>query len=57
MARTDYSEIFCQAVTEIVEGRFSKLEFDISKECSIIEIVDKANGKYKVSDGTISFEA
>ena len=54
---TDYSDIFCQAVQNIVDGTVSNLNFDISRECSIISIIDKAYGKYKVSDGSISFEA
>lgn len=53
----NYSEIFCQAVESIVKGEVSKLEFDISKECTIIKINNKAQGKYQVSDGSISFEA
>ena len=53
----DYSDIFCQAVQNIVNGTVSNLNFDISRECTIIDIIDKAYGRYKISDGSISFEA
>lgn len=53
----DYGDIFCQAVQQIVNKSIESLEYDISNECTIIKIVDKAYGKYLVSDGTISFEA
>ena len=38
----DYSDIFCQAVQNIVNGTVSNLNFDISRECTIIDIIDKA---------------
>ena len=53
----DYGEVFCTAVQNIIKGEVSKLEFDISRECTIIAINDKAYGKYQVSDGSMSFEA
>lgn len=53
----DFGEIFCQAVQTIVSGNMSNLTYDISRECTVIKVIDKAYGKYKVSDGSISFEA
>jgi ABC-type phosphate transport system ATPase subunit len=53
----DYSEIFCTAVENIVKGEISTLAFDISKECTIVEVTDKSHAKYKVSDGSITFYA
>ena len=53
----DYGEIFCTAVDNILQQRMSELTFDMSKECTIIRINDKPNGKYQVSDGSMSFEA
>jgi uncharacterized FAD-dependent dehydrogenase len=35
----------------------SNLTYDISRECTVIKVIDKAYGRYKVSDGSISFEA
>ena len=54
---TDYGEIFCEAVQNIVNGEVSKLSYDISRECTIVEVIDKAFGKYRVSDGSINFIA
>ena len=52
-----YSEIFCQAVQNIINGEVSKLQFDISRECTILNIIDRAYGQYQVSDGSLKFEA
>ena len=53
----EYSDIFCQAVQNIVNGSVSNLNFDMSKECTITEIINKSYGRYEVYDGSISFEA
>ena len=59
MANTsnDYSDIFCQAVSNIVNSEISKLQFDVSGEYTVIKVIDKAYGKYQVTDGSINFEA
>ena len=53
----EYSDIFCQAVQNIVNGSVSNLNFDMSKECAITKIINKSYGRYEVYDGSISFEA
>ena len=53
----EYSDIFCQAVQNIVNGSVSNLNFDMSKECTITKIINKSYGRYEVYDGSISFEA
>ena len=53
----DYSDIFCQAVSNIVKSEVAKLEFDVSGEYTVIKINDKKYGKYQLSDGSIDFEA
>jgi hypothetical protein len=42
----NYGDIFCEAVNNIVNSTVAKLEFDISRECTITKINDKAFGKY-----------
>jgi hypothetical protein len=44
-------------VKSIVDGEIANLEFDMSSECTIVKINDRAYGKYQVSDGSMSFEA
>lgn len=53
----DYGDIFCNAVKNIVQGEISNLGYDISKECTVADIIDKAYGRYLVTDGSIKFEA
>ena len=54
---TDYSEIFCTAVDEIVSKRLENLEYDITKTCTIIDDSNKKTGKYRVSSGAAKFDA
>lgn len=53
----DYGEIICTAVDEIVRARINSLEFNVTKTCTIIDINSRKQGKYGVSDGSISFTA
>lgn len=53
----DYGEIICTAVDEIVRARISSLEFNVTKTCTIIDISSRKQGKYGVSDGSVSFIA
>ena len=54
---TDYSEIFCTAVDEIVSKRLENLEYDITKTCTIIDDSNKKTGKYRVLSGAAKFDA
>ena len=53
----DYGEIICSAVDEIVRARLGSLEFNVTKTCTIIDISARKQGKYGVSDGSVSFVA
>jgi hypothetical protein len=53
----DYGEIFCKAVSELVNAELQNLQYDITKNCTIVDVSDRHKGKYKVSDGAITFEA
>lgn len=53
----DYGEIICSAVDSIVQARMSNLEFNITKTCTIVDIKQRKQGKYTVSDGSVRFEA
>lgn len=53
----NYEEIFCDAVNQLIQSSLQGLSFDITKNCSIIDISERKYGKYQVSDGTIKFTA
>ena len=53
----DYGEIFCDAVNQLIQGSLSTLNYDITKNCTVVNINDRKYGKYQVSDGTIKFYA
>lgn len=53
----DYGEIICSAVDSIVQARMNNLEFNITKTCTIVDIKQRKQGKYTVSDGSVRFEA
>ena len=57
MASKDYSEIFCQATELLAQHLIDKVSFDKTITCTIIDDSNKENGKYKVSDGSVGFEA
>lgn len=53
----NYSEIICTAIDEIVTARLQGLEYDITKQCTIMDDTYSHQGKYIVSDGTSRYEA
>lgn len=53
----DYGEIMCEAINTIVQESLKGLEYDITKNCTIVNIDDRKFGKYKVSDGSLTFFA
>ena len=53
----NYSEIICTAIDEIVTARLQGLEYDITKQCTIMDDIYSHQGKYVVSDGTSRYEA
>lgn len=57
MPKNDYGELFCQAVDTIIKERLNEISFDQTITCTIVEDKDKANGKYKVSNGSTKFDA
>ena len=57
ISMTDYGQILCQAVNEIVESKLAGLEYDITKNCTIISVQNQSEYRYIVSDGSSSFEA
>lgn len=54
---TDYSEIFCEAVNQIVQNSVNGLEYDITKDCTVVSVKNKLNHEYLVSDGSSTFIA
>ena len=54
---TDYAEQILQAVDIVVNRSLSKLSFDKTEICTVVNNSDKKNGKYIVSNGSIKFEA
>lgn len=54
---TDYGEILCTAVDEIISARLQGLQYDITKLCTIVDDTNSYQGKYVVSDGTAKYEA
>ena len=54
---TDYGEILCTAVDEIVSARLQGLQYDITKLCTIVDDTNSYQGKYIVSEGTARYEA
>ena len=58
MANTNYGEVLCQAVDEIVQKRLEGVSYDQTILCTIIDDDKKAEGLYIVSNnGTVKFEA
>lgn len=54
---TDYGEIICKAVDEIVSAKLQGLQYDITKLCTIVDDTYSYQGKYTVSDGTARYDA
>lgn len=57
MPKNDYGELFCQAVDTIIKERLNEISFDQTITCTIVDDKEKANGKYKVSNGSAKFDA
>lgn len=53
----DYSDIFLEAVQTIVDGTVSKLQFDKTIVCNIINTKNAEKGEYYVSDGATTYIA
>lgn len=53
----NYSEIICTAIDEIVTAKLQGLEYDVTKQCTIVDDSQSHKGKYVVSDGTSKYEA
>lgn len=53
----DYGEIICGAVDEIVRSRLASLQFNVTKTCTVVSIEYRNQGKYIVSDGSITLTA
>ena len=57
MSQNNYGEIFCQAVSNIIKNEIGHANFDITKNCTIIDVTYRHRKIYKVSDGHITFDA
>ena len=53
----NYSEIICTAIDEIVTAKLQGLEYDVTKQCTVVDDSQSHKGKYVVSDGTSKYEA
>lgn len=53
----DYNEILLTAIDTVVAQRLSELQFDETIICTIVDDSDKKNGHYRVTDGSITFDA
>ena len=53
----NYSEIICTAIDEIVTAKLQGLEYDVTKQCTVVDDSQSHKGKYIVSDGTSKYEA
>lgn len=53
----DYGETMCQAIDTLIGVALEGLSYDITKQCTIVDDTDRANGRYIVSDGAVKFEA
>ena len=54
---SDFMESIFDSVTIIVDKKLEELAFDTTIICKIIDDSNSKNGKYKVTDGSITFEA
>lgn len=53
----DYGEIICTAVDTIIEGRLANLTYDQTILCTVEDDSRRAQGQYKVSNGSTKFDA
>jgi hypothetical protein len=55
--KTNYGELFCEAVDTIIKERLTNISFDTTILCEVEEIIDKDKGRYLVSYTNTKFEA
>lgn len=55
--RINYGETFCDAIDIIVSEKLKKLEYDVTKMCTIVDNVYKSLGRYTVQEETVKYEA
>lgn len=55
--KQNYGEIICEAVSTIVSKEIEKLAYDVTKVCVIIDDTYKKQGKYKIQDGALTYDA
>ena len=53
----DYSEALCESMKIISESVLEKVKFDKTIECTITDDSLRAQGTYRVSDGSVEFTA
>lgn len=53
----NYGEIFCTAVNEIVKNQINSIQYDLTKDCTVISKKKKGEYEYVVSDGSSTFKA
>ena len=53
----DYGEIFCEAVETIANNSLTKLSYDYTQVCEIIDASKRSNGIYRVQVGQSKFQA
>jgi hypothetical protein len=54
---SDYLESLFQGVDILIDKKLESLNYDITTICTIVDDTDKKNGKYRVTDGSVSFIA
>lgn len=52
----DYGEIFCDAVSEIVDKKIIGLAYDYTQVCEIIDTSQRHKGIYRVQEGQAKFQ-
>lgn len=57
MSTNNYGEIFCQATEILAQNLMSKISYDQTILCTIIDDSEKDFGKYRVSNGEAAFDA
>lgn len=54
---SDYMESLFQSVDILIDKRLEDLAYDTTVICTIIDSTDKKNGRYRVTDGSVSYIA
>lgn len=52
----DYGEIFCDAVSEIVDKKITGLAYDYTQVCEVIDTSQRHKGIYRVQEGQAKFQ-